>query len=157
MKSTNILLVIVTILAISLTSCKPKEVISDAAGEAVEVVEQAVEEVEEATAMDTDDCKYDLIEGQGKITRMNFSNPDNIVIQFEFMPPKSTGLEPTQGHAFNVNGVGKYPPRSWCEKNGIERGAIFKVNMYQLSENSDTEYCQKTVFSFVEFEDKGWK
>lgn len=153
MKSTNILLVIVSLLAISLTSCKPKEMVSDA----VEEAEQAVEEVTNATNMDTDDCKYDLIEGEGKITKMNFSNPDNVVIQFEFTPPKNTGLEPTQGHAFNVNGVGKYPPKDWCEKNGIEQGAIFKVNRYELSEKSDMEYCQQTTFSFVEFEDKGWK
>ncbi len=153
MKSTNILLIAVSVLVISLTSCKPKEVVSDKQEEA----EQVVQEVINATVMDTEDCKYDLIEGEGKITRMNFSNPDNVVIQFEFTPPKSTGLMPTQGHIFNVNGVGKYPSRSWCEKNGIEQGATFRVNMYQLSANSDREYCQKMVFSFVEFEDNGWR
>lgn len=156
MKLTNILLVIVSILAISLTSCKPKEKVVDAVEEAEQAVEEVIEEVT-ASPVDTDDCKYKLIEGKGTIKRMNFSNPDNVVIQFDFEPSKGSGIEPSSLNIFSVNGVGKYPPRDWCEKNGVEQGATFKVNMYQLTDNSDTEYCEKKVFSFVDFEDKGWK
>lgn len=149
MKPTNILVLIISVLTISVWSCKPKQVVVE------EEVEIVVEDASEVVA--EDDCNYKTIEGKGVITRMNFSNSDNIVINFNFIPSKSSGLEASEGHLFNVKGIGKYPPKTWCEKNGIEQGATFKVHQYVLANNSDREKCEKMKFSFVEFEDKGWK
>lgn len=151
MKYINLLLTFVCLITLSQTACKSnKEVTNATEG-------QPTETHSTSSIVDTDDCKYELIEGEGKITRMNFSNPDNVVIQFDFIPPKASGLAPIQAQMFNVFGVGKYPPKSWCEENGIEQGAIFKVNMFQLRENSDIEYCNKIIFSFVDFEKNSWR
>ena len=150
MKQINLLLTFVCFIALSQTACKTNQEVTD-------TTEEQPAEVSNPSIADTDDCKYELIEGEGKITRMNFSNPDNVVIQFDFIPPKASDLTPIQAQAFNVFGVGRYPSKSWCEENGIEQGATLKVNMYQLKENSDVEYCKKIIFSFVDFEGNGWR
>ena len=153
MKNINLLIVIVSVLTVSVWSCKPKQVV--VAEEEVEVVEKTTTTTD--NIVKEGDCVYKIIKGKGEIMRINFSNPDNLVILFDFMPEKGSGVMPSLSQRFNVKGVGKYPPRDWCEKNGIEQGAIFNVNQFELTDGSDRQLCEKTTFSFVDFEDKGWR
>lgn len=151
MKYMNNLLTIICLSTVCLFACKANKEVTGKDDN------QPTNSTITATIVDTDDCKYELIEGEGKITRMNFSNPENVVIQFDFLPKKDSGLAPIQAQAFNVYGVGKYPSKSWCEENGVEQGVILKVNLYRLTDDSDIEYCSEMVFSFVDFEEKGWR
>lgn len=140
---------------ITVWSCKPSSVAVDTATEEVEqTAEEIVEAVEDLA------CKYDIIEGKGRITKMNFSNPDNVVIKFDFTPAsKRSSKYPeisNEGRLFNVNGVGKYPSKDWCEKNGIEQGASFPCNKYELKNPAAAGKCEAVKFNFSGFENNGW-
>ncbi len=145
MKQTNnCLLFLSFFILIAFSSCKPKQVVS-----------------EEVIIETNSTCAYDTIQGRGIITKINLSNPENVVIKFRFEMPKGSNPKfpdlMMNEYVFNVDSVGQFPPKNWCDENGVEQGANFPCEMYELTDNSSRIKCEKIKFSFSEFKNKSWK
>lgn len=163
-KSFNVLLLFAFAMTLTVWSCKPKQVINDATEqveEAVEVVEEAEEEPEEEATEEAVNCegRYIAIAGRGTITKLNLSNPNEVIIKFDFVP-NDQGVSiypeiPNENAQFNVATFGKYPTLDWCRKNGIDKGASFDCVRYELEEK-ENDQCEKVYYSFTEFEGSGW-
>lgn len=140
----------------SLSGCKPKQVVVEAAEES------AAEAVEAIGENEPQPCAYTAIRGKAKIVQLNASNLDESIIKFDFMPSeKYTSAYPElsdKGQIFNVEGVGKYPPRSWALEQGIEQGAEIDCVKYELKGGEAQEtYCPKVKYDFPQFKDKSWR
>jgi nuclear transport factor 2 (NTF2) superfamily protein len=165
-KSLNVLLLFAFAISLTVWSCKPKQVISETTAEAEEVMQQAEitqeEEImqEEVEMEETEECAYTSIEGKGTIMKLNLSNPNEIAIKFNFEPNDEGEGDSrfpevsNENVTFNVEGLGKYPTSSWCQKNNIEQGKSFDCVRYEF-EGGD-ESCETVYFSFTEFEGSGW-
>jgi hypothetical protein len=147
---------IAILFVMSLSGCKPKQIIVD------EADESTVETVEVMGDNEPLPCAYTAIKGKAKIVQLNSSNVDEIIIKFDFMPSeKYTSAYPEltdKGQIFNVEGVGKYPPRSWALAQGIEQGAEIDCVKYELKGGEAHEtYCEKVKYDFPQFKDKSWR
>lgn len=159
-KSLNVLLLFAFAMSLTVWSCKPKQIINDTA-EATEEVEEIMQE-EEGTEEETTatNCQgYNAIAGKGIITKLNLSNPNEVIIKFNFVPnDQNVSIYPeipNENVQFNVVTFGKYPTLDWCRKNNIDKGASFDCVRYELEEK-ENDQCQKVYFSFTEFEGSGW-
>jgi hypothetical protein len=158
-KSLNVLLLFAFAISLTVWSCKPKQVISEIAEQAVEEVMQEEEmEVEMEEEEEQRECAYLPIEGKGVITKLNLSNPNEVIIKFRFEPnDKGVSRYPNVSNEdviFNVEGSGNYPTLEWCRKNKIDKGASFDCVRYEF-EGGD-ESCAQVYFSFTEFEGSSW-
>ncbi len=161
----NVLLSLVFVLITTLYACKPKQVVMENEEQTIENKEQTVEQASnelEAPAFEIeipDPCHYDAIKGKGIITKINFSNPDNVVIKFRFEQMENRDyrypMVSDKEVLFNVDGSGNYPSRDWCEENGVKQGATFDCIRYELNMGSEAE-CETVRFTFPELENKGW-
>jgi hypothetical protein len=158
-KSFNVLLLFAFAMSLTVWSCKPKQVISETAEQAVEEVEElmqeeVMQEVEEA--VEGEECAYFPIEGKAVITKLNLSNPNEVIIKFRFESnDKDVSRFPEVANddvVFSIHGEKKYPSLDWCKKNGIEKGASFDCARYEVEEKG-AEACDKVYFSLTEFED----
>lgn len=165
-KSLNVLLCFAFAMSLTVWSCKPKQVIIEAAQ--AEQVEEAIQESEEEeVAVEEEEteeletikeCTYSPIEGKGVITKLNLSNPNEVIIKFRFEPnEKDASKYPAVSNEdviFNVVGLGNYPTLDWCRKNKIDKGASFDCVRYEFE--AGDESCEQVYFSFTEFEGSRW-
>ena len=165
-KSLNILLLFAFAMSITVWSCKPKEVVSETVEQMAEEVEQAVQEaaeevveVEETPALNKDqNCKYKAMKGKATVSKLNFSNTNEVIIKFTFEKnDHDVSVYPevsNENIVLSIDGKKKYPSKDWCAENGIEKGATFNCVRYELVKDTGND-CAKVKFSFTDFEDSG--